>query len=381
MIPLAIPNMCGNESKYLKQCIDTNFVSSVGKFVDRFENAMCESTNAKFAVATNSGTSALHLALTVLGVTSNDLVIIPSFTFIASANSVRHTGASPILIDIDPLSWTMDPEVLEDFLSTEAKLIDNKLIHIKSKKHIKAIMPVFTLGNPADMDPINVIAKKYKLHVIIDAAAGLGTTYKGRSLADISDMATISFNGNKIITSGGGGMIVGNSNYFLSKARHLSTTARSSINYDHDEVGFNYRLTNIQAAVGCAQIESLNKFLDTKRKIHLRYKEAFLNNEFFDTFPEAPWGKSSHWFSGVVLKKENKDFNVNYLVKKLEMNGIQSRPFWKPVHLQRPYSKCYRSSMNNCDSIWSRVLTLPCSTNLTEMEQEKVIKVLKKVTH
>lgn len=378
MIPLAVPNLTGNERKYLNECIDTTFVSSVGEFVTRLENMVAEKSGAKYAVATSSGTTGLHIALKVFGVSIDELVIIPSFTFIATANAVFHCGAQPWCIDIDKLSWTMSPKILEYELREKTVIKNGQVFHKLNGKRIAAIMTVYTLGMPADMDKINIIAKKYNLPVIADAAAALGSTYKGKNIGDLCEATVFSFNGNKTITSGGGGMIVSNNKNIIDLARHISTTARCGIEYDYDMVGYNYRMTNIQAAVGCAQMERLNEFIDKKRNIRKYYNIELKEIKCIYNFPDVDWAESACWFSGIVLKQNN-SLMVNDVCNKLKEKEIEARVFWKPVHLQTPYLNVEQSEMIITNIVWNNIITLPCSTNISVKEMTYVVDVLKEI--
>ena len=304
MIPLAVPNLCGNEKRYLQECIETNYVSSVGPFVDRLEDMVNKASGCSRSVATSSGTAGLHLALTAAGVQYQDLVILPSFTFIASANAIAHCGARPWLFDITKDSWTLDPNQLYEELKKTYNLQSGVLTHTKTGRRVSAILPVYTLGLPADMDAINSIAREFEIPVIADAAAALGARYRGRNIGQLADISVCSFNGNKTITCGGGGALFGNNVELLEKAFHLSTTARQGAAYDHDEIGFNYRLTNIQAAVGCAQMEQLEQFVARKREIHIAYTEMADEISSINSFPEPAWAESSSWFSGIVLNSQ-----------------------------------------------------------------------------
>ncbi len=306
MIPLSVPNLTGNERKYLNQCIDTTFVSSVGEFVNRIEEMVAEQCGTKYGVATSSGTTGLHLALACCGVGRDELVIIPTFTFIATANAVAHCGALPWLMDISSDSWTIDIKQLERELETNTYWDGQKLIHKETGRRVAAIMPVYTLGNVPDMDRIREIARRYHLPVIADAAAALGAEYKGRKIGELADLQVISFNGNKTVTSGGGGMIIGNDTELMEKIKHLSTTARISTEYDHDMVGFNYRMTNIQAAVGCAQMERAEEFIQKKREIREFYNHAFAGTGSVSLFPVPAEVRSACWFSGIVLNRDRK---------------------------------------------------------------------------
>lgn len=378
MINLAIPNLDGNERKYLNECIDTTFVSSVGQFVTRLEKDVAEAVNAKYSVATSAGTTGLHIALLGSGVKRDELVIIPSFTFIATANAVAHCGAQPWLMDVDEKTWTLDPEILKYELDKNTDIIDGKVIHKVTGKRVAAIMPVYTLGTPADMDKINEIAKKYNLPVIADAAAAIGAKYKGKNVGELADLTVFSFNGNKTITCGGGGMVVGNNKEVLDKIRHMSTTARVGIEYEHDMVGYNYRMTNLQAAVGCAQMERLEEFIQKKRYVRNFYNNAFKDIKGISFFPDPDYAESACWFSGIVIN--NADISViRDMCVKLKENDIESRTFWKPVHMQKPYFNCPKSSMDVCEKLYEKVLTLPNSTGISENELSKVADVTAKI--
>ena len=249
-IPLSTPNIEGNEWIYIKECLDTNWVSSVGAFVERFEESMTKRANTDFAVSTVNGTAALHTALMIAGVGDGDEVLIPTLTFVAPANAICYTGAKPVFIDVDSRYWQMDTEKTIDFLDNECAFDGKKLVNRGSGRVVKAIIPVHALGHPVDLDPIIEAAKKYNLLVIEDASESLGATYKDKPLGGIGDIGCFSFNGNKIITTGGGGMLVTSNKAWAEKARYLTTQAKDDeIEYIHDEIGYNYRLTNIQAAM------------------------------------------------------------------------------------------------------------------------------------
>ncbi len=378
MIPLAVPNLEGNERKYLNRCIDTTFVSSVGEFVNRIEEMTAEACGAKFGVATSSGTTGLHLSLVGCDVNYGDIVIIPTFTFIATANAISHCGAIPWLMDIDE-SWTINVEQLESELLNNTELKNGKLIHKTTNRRVAGIIPVYTLGNIPDMYQIGKIAEKYKLPIIADAAAAIGATFNGKKMSDLATLSVISFNGNKTVTAGGGGMIVGNDEMLMKKLKHLSTTARVTVEYDHDMVGYNYRMTNIQAAVGCAQMERLEKFVEKKRYIRRYYNESLKGISNISLFPTNPKSESTCWFSGFVLEKGNlKD--VRKICKELKEQGIESRSFWKPVHLQKPYFNALKAnSLEFSTNIWNRIVTLPCSTNIKEEELEYVTVTVKNI--
>lgn len=351
MIPLAIPHLGGNEAQYLQQCIETNFVSTVGPFVDRFEGMVATATGTNRAVATSSGTTGLHAALLALGVGQGDLVIVPSYTFIASANAVSHCGAEPWLMDVSADSWTLDADLLEHALATETEIHDDVLMHSPSGRRVAAIMVVYTLGMPADMDRITDVARRFCLPVVADAAAALGATYKGRILGHHgADLTVISFNGNKTVTAGGGGAVTGQDDALLDMVRHLTTTARVGDGYDHDRVGFNHRMTNLQAAVGCAQMEQLDEFVTAKRWIAKRYNCELGELPGIQTFPQPLWADSACWFSGLVINDPLPP--VNEIILGMRDAGIAARQFWKPMHLQAPYENASKSTMKTTNSVW-----------------------------
>lgn len=378
MIPLSIPNLSGNERKYLNECIDTTFVSSVGAFVTRMEAMVSRATSALYATATASGTTGLHTALMACGVKRDEIVIIPSYTFIATANAVSHCGAEPWCMDVDKDTWTLSPLLLEEQLKKHTKIVNEHTIHIATGKRVAAIMPVYTLGTPADIDEINRIAALYHLPVVADAAAALGARYKGKDIGDLADATVFSFNGNKTVTCGGGGMIVSNKKDIIDLAKHISATARRGVEYDFDMVGYNYRMTNIQAAVGCAQLERLDEFVARKRMISKLYNEAFSGLKNAKLFSVPDWAESACWFSGIIL---NSGFekDVHTVCRELGELEIEGRVFWKPVHLQKPYKSCIKSDMRISENIWNRVLTLPCSTGIRDNEIYQVINAIERI--
>jgi len=376
VIPLAVPDLNGNEARYLQKCIESTFISSVGEYVTRFEKDVAAVAGAVGGVATASGTTALHLALATLRIGAGDLVILPTYTFIATANAVSMAGARPWLMDVTAEAWTLDPAMLRDALARDThRNANGTLVHAKTGERVAAVMPVYTLGHPADMDAICAIAAEYDLPVIADAAAALGATYKGRPIGGLATLSALSFNGNKTITCGGGGMVISGREDLLKRAAHLNTTARSGPSYIHDEAAFNYRMTNIQAAVGVAQVERLDTFLAAKRSIFKHYTEALSDLPGMTPFPVAEWADSACWFSGMVVDKAD---HLPPLLKALNEAGIQGRNFWVPMHLQPPYQDCPRGgSLAFSEDLAPRVLTLPCSTHLSKADQTKVIKTVR----
>ncbi len=376
MIYLAEPNLSGNERKYLNECIDTTFVSSVGEFVTRFEKKVVEITEADYGVAVSSGTAGLHMALKACGVEKDEIVCIPAFTFIATANAVAHCGAEPWLIDISADSWTMDPDILEKELEEKTVIKDKCVYHKKSGKKVSAIMPVYTLGLPADMDRINKVARKYRLPVVADAAAAIGANYHNCNIGKLADATVFSFNGNKTITAGGGGAVVSARKEIIDRARHLSTTARCGIEYNHDMVGYNNRMTNIQAAVGCAQLERIDEFVGKKRYITDYYFNQLKHIDGISFFPRVNWAESACWFSGLLLSNR---YKVRDICGALKERGIEGRTFWKPMHLQKPYCNVEMANMAVTDKIWKGILTLPSSTGITDKQLEYVVSVIKDI--
>lgn len=378
-ILLAIPSMGPKEAANLQKCIDDNFVSSVGPFVTEFEERVASLSGSKHGVAMGAGTQALHMALHAVGVRPDDLVILPSFTFIASANAIAHTGALPWLFDIDPTSWTIDAAQVGEALRNETEReADGTLRHKSSGRRVAAMMPVYTLGTPADMGTLGALAKEFGLPLIADAAAAIGVNYKGKPIGPMADVTCYSFNGNKTITCGGGGMAVGDDEALMKHIRHISTTARVSRDYEHDVVGWNYRMTNVQAAIGCAQAERLDDFLETKTRIRRMYDEAFAGDNRLSLFPAPSDRESTYWFSGFVLN-EDAGISAAEVCEALSAHNIEARTFWRPVHLQPPYANAPRQPQAVTEDIWQRIVTLPCSTSLSPSDQDKVIRTVFKV--
>jgi dTDP-4-amino-4,6-dideoxygalactose transaminase len=380
-IPLAVPVTGAAEARNLQACIDENFVSSVGPFVTRFEEMVAASTGAAGAVATSAGTTGLHVALVAAGVTRDDLVVLPTFTFIASANAIAHCGALPWLMDIEAKSWNLDLDQLDSEFRRHTQRDGGILRHRATGRRIAAVMPVYCLGMPLDFDRLNAFAEEWGVPVVADAAAAIGVRWRGQPLAAAGLLSVISFNGNKTATAGGGGMVVSRDKELIALVRHLTTTARTSADYTHDRVGFNYRLTNLQAAVGCAQMERLDELVAAKRRISAVYERAFSQIPGIVPFPNPPGAESGCWFSGLVIEDSRLPSPVS-LSSALRDKRIEARTFWKPVHLQAPFADAPRAeSLRVSEDLWQRVLTLPCSTNLSEAEQDRVIGVVRDLLH
>ncbi|MCR9290832.1 MAG: LegC family aminotransferase [Bacteroidetes bacterium] len=375
-IPLSVPNISGNEWKYVKDCLDTGWISSVGSYVTKFEEEVAKYVGAKYGIAAVNGTAAIHICLKLIGVGLNDYVIMPNITFVATANAIKYTGADPILIDADPDDWQMDLELLENFLQNETAFDgEGHLIHKKDRRKIKAILPVHVQGNIGNMDHLMEIANKYHLPIIEDSAEALGSTYKGQHAGTFGLMGCLSFNGNKIISTGGGGIILTSDDKLAQRAKHITTTAKTnSLEYHHDEVGFNYRLVNVLAAIGVAQMEGLDKFIARKKEIGAFYREN-LNGVADIRFQQIrPDVSFNNWLFTIQTKHQKK------LISELNAQNIVCRPFWMPMYKLPMYSNCiYVSKQDNCDYIHKTCMAIPCSTSILDEELEIVTSQIKKI--
>lgn len=357
-IPLSVPDLRGKEIEYLTQCVIGNWVSSAGPFVTEFESRMARVIGCAHAVATSSGTAALKLALIAAGVGPGDLVAVPDWTFAATANAVVHTGAEPVFIDINASTWTMDAELLA---SARRRL----------GGRIKAVVPVHTLGHPADMDALLQAADGQP--VIEDAAGAIGARYMNRPVGSLGRAAIFSFNGNKTITAGGGGMVVTNDGQIANTVRHLSTQARVGHEYRHDQIGFNDRMTNLSAAVGLAQLERLEDMLQTKRRIAATYDSAVSNRDDVVSMPRANWAESGCWLYSLLTASAR---DAQALVAALTAQRIEAKVFWQSLAAQEPYATFPRELAGTSARLSGCVVSLPCSTQLTEAEQACVIAAL-----
>lgn len=358
-IPVSRPWLAGNELKYLTDCVKTNWISSGGKYVVRFEISFSKFCRSPFGVATANGTVALHLALVTLNISRKDEVILPTLTFIATANAVSYVGAKPVFIDSEPYTWNIDPEKIEK----------------KITKNTKAIIAVHLYGHPCNIDPIIDIARRHHLYVIEDAAEAHGALYKGRLVGSIGDIGIFSFYGNKIITTGEGGMLLMENPKWYERARLLRDHAMSKKKpYYHSEIGYNYRMTNLQAAVGLAQMERINKILDRKRQNAIIYHRLLKDVKGLELAPEARWAKSVYWMYSILV---NSDFGLtrDQLISRLMAKGIQTRPFFIPLHLLPPYRDGSRFPV--AEDIAHRGLNLPSAADLREEEIDFVCRTIK----
>lgn len=379
-VPLSVPNLKGNELKYVKKAIETEWVSTAGPYIEDFERNISEYVGAEGAVSCQNGTSGLHISLLLFGITGNDAVIVPSLTFIAAVNPVKYAGAEPIFMDCDD-SLCLDPVKLKKYCEEECFFKDRKLISKKSGKHIKAIVVVHIFGNMADMASIMAIAEKYNLKVLEDATEALGTyytdgEYKNKYAGTIGDAGVYSFNGNKIITTGGGGMIVSDNKEYLRKAKHLTTQAKyDPVYYIHDDIGYNYRMTNLQAALGLAQLEQLEKFIEIKNTNYTKYKNAFANCKGMRILDFNADIRSNKWFYSLYF---NAGVNINELIDYLSERGVQTRQIWGIICEQKPYADAEAYKIEKSKHYWERIINLPCSTNLKDSDLNHVINTINK---
>ena len=371
MIPLSIPNLKGKELEYVTEAIRTEWVSTAGPYVTDFEQAVSKYVKITAAAACQSGTAGIHLALMTLGVQTEEEVLVPTLTFIAAVNPVRYLGAEPVFMDCDD-NLTMDPIKLRNFCEEECELVGDDLIHKSTQKKVSVVVVVHVFGNLADMAAIMEIAQKYHLKVLEDATEALGSfylsgRYAGKYAGTIGDLGVYSFNGNKIITTGGGGMIVSNEKMLVERCRFLSTQAKKdAVYFVHEEIGYNYRMTNLQAALGLAQLEQLEDFIKIKMDNYELYCELGIK-----LLPFRPCTRSNHWFYSYL--SENRDGLIQYLDK----NKVQSRPIWQLIHTLKPYQSSQAYKIEKAQWYYDRVINLPCSSNLGQEDVRRVSALIK----
>ena len=380
VIPLAEPDLGGNESKYVQECLDTNWVSSAGTYVDTFERMVAKEVGVAHAVATVNGTAALHMALRVLGIEPDDEVLLPALTFIAPANAVRYVGAWPVFIDVEPEFWQLDVDKVATFLEEECRWHQGSLWNRTTGRRVRAIVPVHLLGHPCPMDVVMELADRYGLKVIADATEALGARCRSSAggawlaAAASGDVACLSFNGNKIITTGGGGMLVTADERLATSARYLSTQAKDdSVEYIHGAVGYNYRLSNVQAAIGVAQFERLHEFVNIKRRIARDYEEALRAVPGLTPMREAPWAFSTYWLYTVRVDTRQFGLDSRELLRELARHGIHSRPVGQPLHRSPPHAAAQAYAVEVADDCYRVGLSLPCSVSLRSEDQARVI--------
>jgi len=365
-VPLHTPDFDGNEKELLCDCIDSGWVSSGGKYVEQFEQEIAYLCDRKFGIAVSSGTAALELAMKVIGVKSNEEVIMPSFTFVATANAAHHLGAFPHFIDINEITLGMDPKTLQQHLRLISERRNNGTYNLNTGRRIACIVPMHTFGHPVDFQNLRAVANEFDLPIIEDAAESLGSKYRNNPCGSLGDIAAFSFNGNKIITTGGGGAIVTNNAAFAERAKHLSTTAKVPHlwEYNHDEIGYNYRLPNLNAALGISQLKQLSKKIKKKKLLNKRYYDAFINFDEAKIFHDTNDADSNFWLNTLILMDETTFEWRNQLLKKLHSEKILARPAWTPLH-QLPFHKnSPRSKLLITEQLSRRIINLPSSASL-----------------
>lgn len=365
-ISLHEPSFGGNEWMYVKECLDTGWVSSVGKFVDRFEQQLADYTGVKRAIAVVNGTAALHVCLKLVGVEQDDEVLVPTLTFIATANAVNYCGAIPHFVDSDEATLGLDPQKLGLYLKEIAEIRTAGCFNKKTGRRIKAVLPIHTFGHPVDLDPLMEVCHRYQLELVEDAAESLGSYYKGKHTGNCGKASALSFNGNKVITTGGGGAILTNDDKLGKLAKHLTTTARvpHKWSFIHDHIGFNYRLPNINAALGCAQLEQLPDFIKNKRKLAENYRQALTGVGGIHFFTEPDFAQSNYWLNVLLLDKDFAN-QRDSLLDATNSQGIMTRPAWTLMHELDIYSSCPKmDSLSAAESLEQRLINLPSSANL-----------------
>jgi perosamine synthetase len=367
--PIALHEPCftGNEKAYVLDCIDSTWVSYVGKYVDRFEEMIAEFTGVKKAVAMVNGTAALQIALQLAGVKQGDEVLVPALTFVATANAVAHCGAVPHFVDSEEITLGMDPHKLRDYLRDVSHVNSDGCTNKNTGRRIKAIIPMHVFGHPVDLDPLVEICKEYKIEMIEDAAESLGSYYKSKHTGHWGKLSILSFNGNKTVTTGGGGAIITNDENLAKLAKHLTSTAKipHRWEYRHDQIGYNYRLPNLNAALGCAQMEQLPGFLEKKRALAARYSRAFQNVGGIQFFTEPPHSKSNYWLNVLLLTEANLE-QRNEALDKINDAGIMTRPAWTLLNKLAMFRDCPCMDLSCAEDLEMRLINIPSSSFLGE---------------
>lgn len=373
VIPLCVPEIAGNEWAYVKECLDTGWVSSVGAYVNRFEEALAHATGTPHAVAVVNGTAAIHVSLLAAGVEAGDEVLVSTLTFIAPANAIRYLGAHPVFIDAEPAYWQMDAAAVRRFLEHECERRGDALIDRATGRRVKAIVPVDVLGHPVDIEPILELARAYGLAVVEDATESLGTRYHDAPCGSRAAVACLSFNGNKLITTGGGGAVVTADSSIAERIRYLTTQAKDDpVEYVHGAVGFNYRLTNIAAALGVAQLERLEEYVAIKRANAARYAERLRDVPGITLMPEAPYAFATYWLYTILVDEAAFGRSSRELLAFLAERNIQARPLWQPMHRSPAHRGERFGGGDVADRLCRDALSLPSSIGLTEEQLETV---------
>lgn len=362
-IPLSVPKFIGNEKKYLEECIDTTFVSSVGKFVDRFEEMVAEYTGAKKAVVCVSGTNALHMAMMLVGVQRDDEVLTQALTFIATCNAISYIGAHPVFIDVDKDTMGLSPTAVKSWLEANAEIKDETCYNKTTGRRIKCCVPMHTFGHPVHLDELVEVCNEWHIELVEDAAESIGSFYKGKHTGTFGKVGAISFNGNKTITTGGGGMLLFMDEELGQFAKHLTTQAKVPHRWEfvHDHIGYNYRMPNINAAIGCAQMEHLEEFVLNKRETAAQYAEFFKNIDDIDFVKEPADCRANYWLNAVILK--DKQAQQNFL-QQTNDNGVMTRPIWELMNRLPMFEHCQNDGLEN--TIWfaDRVVNIPSSVRV-----------------
>lgn len=362
-IPLSVPVFLGNEKKYLEECIDSTFVSSVGKFVDRFENDMAAYAGCKKAVVCVSGTNALHMAMMLVAVERDDEVLTQALTFIATCNAISYIGAHPVFIDVDKSTMGLSPDALKEWLVKNAEVKNGQCYNKNTGRRVKACVPMHTFGHPVRIEEIANLCDEYHIELVEDAAESIGSLYKGKHTGTFGKVGAISFNGNKTITTGGGGMMLFNDEELAAHAKHLTTQAKVPHRWEfrHDHIGYNYRMPNINAALGCAQLENLDKFIESKRQLAIEYAEYFKNVEDIQFFTEPKDTFSNYWLQAVILK--DKAAQQEFL-QQTNDNGVMTRPIWELMNRLPMFEHCENDGLENTIWLADRVVNIPSSVRL-----------------
>ncbi len=361
------PCFAGNEWSYVKDCIDAGWVSTAGSYVGRFEEMIADFTGAGQVIATNTGTAALHAVFAALDIGAGDEVIVPALTFAATANAVTYTGATPHFADVETVSLGLDAEKLRARLERIADKRHGALVNAKTGRRIAAVCCMHTFGHPCDLDALAAVCRDFGIDLIEDAAESLGSYYKGTHTGNHGRVATLSFNGNKTVTTGGGGAIMCNDPDLAARIRHLTTTAKQPHRWEfiHDQAGFNYRLPNINAALGCAQLELLPEFLEKKRRLAQAYLDAFADMPGITPFREPDWGKSNYWLNLILLDQADMP-RRDEILEATNDAGFMTRAAWRPMHLLAPFVDMPRDDLSVTEDIYARLINVPSSSQLAD---------------
>ncbi len=365
------PLFAGNESRYVQQCIDTGWVSSAGSFVTEFERQLCHLTGAAHVIAVVNGTAALHVALLLAGVERDSEVLMPSLTFVATANSAAYCGAVPHFCDVSRLTLGLDPKRLAEHLDTVVERRESGCFNRLTGRRISAVVPMHTFGHPVELTELMELAQRWQIPVIEDAAESLGSYYRNKHTGTFGLLGVLSFNGNKIVSTGAGGAILTNDPTLASRARHITTTAKvpHPWEYVHDEVGFNYRMPNLNAALGCAQLERLSGFVDRKRRLAKKYQDAFAGFDGVSVFAEPPDCQSNYWLNALLLNEPDLVLR-DQLLEALNEAKLQSRPIWKPMHQLPMYRNCPRMDLGVTENLAQRIVNVPSSAGLMSSDEK-----------